>query len=81
MDENDDPTSLYDLLTGIKELLDDKKIDEREYGILVTTAVFHDIVYDPKRSDNEEKSVDYMMSLIDMNGVSWRKEEDVKKIR
>jgi predicted metal-dependent HD superfamily phosphohydrolase len=71
---------LYDLLIGIKELLDDKKIDEREYGILVTTAVFHDIVYDPKRGDNEEKSVDYMMNLIDMNGASWRKEEDVKKI-
>jgi predicted metal-dependent HD superfamily phosphohydrolase len=74
------PNHLYDLLTGIRELLDEKKIDDREYNVLVTAAVFHDIIYNPKKGDNEEKSVEYMMSLIDMNDIAWRKEEDIKKI-
>lgn len=59
------PNHLFEMLEGIKELFKDKKITEEEYHILVIAAVFHDIVYDPKKGDNEEKSVDYMMSTFD----------------
>ena len=50
------PNHLNDIVLGIKELYKDNKIDEREYNILIVAAIFHDIVYDPKRNDNEEKS-------------------------
>lgn len=61
------PNHLFDMLEGVKELFKDKKVTENEYHILVVAAVFHDIVYDPKRGDNEEKSVEYMMSIYDPN--------------
>lgn len=74
---------LYDLLLGINELYEDKKLDDREYTILLISAIFHDIVYNPKRNDNEEKSVEYMMSFLDeeKSKISkWRRDEDTKKI-
>ena len=78
---------LYDVIIGIEELYNQKKIDEREYHILLIAAIFHDIVYDPKRKDNEEKSVEYMMSKYNKDIIDhkyavsdWRIEEDIKKI-
>jgi predicted metal-dependent HD superfamily phosphohydrolase len=66
---------LIDMIEGIDELFKENKISEKEYHILIIAAIFHDIVYDPKRNDNEEKSVEYMLSTFkgDMNG-------DVEKI-
>lgn len=66
---------LYVLVNGIKSLFEEKKIDKREYDILIIAAIFHDIVYDTKSKDNEEKSVEFMMSTFnqEMN-------EDIKKI-
>lgn len=79
---------LYDLLEGIDELYSDKKIDEREYNILLIAAIFHDIIYDTKKSDNEEKSIDFMMSRYDENKIdetqfpsTWRNSDDLKKIQ
>jgi len=75
---------LYDILYGLKELFDEKKINDREYNILLIAAIFHDIIYDPKRQDNEEKSIDYMMNSYDESNKtvsSWRKEEDIKQIK
>ena len=57
------PTHLYEMIEGVKDLFKENKIDEKEYHILIIAALFHDIVYNPKRNDNEEKSVEYMMSL------------------
>ena len=78
---------LYDMLIGIKELSDDKKINDREYNILVIAAIFHDIVYNTKRKDNEKKSVDYMLSTFNANLIElkvsvsdWRVEADTAKV-
>ena len=73
------PSHLKEMLEGIKELYKDKKVTKKEYEILVIAAVFHDIVYDPRRKDNEEKSVDFMMYLLPNRvGVHY---EDIDKIR
>ncbi len=81
------PNHLNEMLEGIKDLYKDKKVSEREYNILMIAAIFHDIVYDTKRNDNEEKSVEYMMStfnkeLIDtkISISDWRVDEDIIKI-
>jgi predicted metal-dependent HD superfamily phosphohydrolase len=37
------------------------KYSEKEYEKLMLTALFHDCVYDPMKSDNEEKSADFFM--------------------
>ena len=78
---------LYDVLVGIEELYNQKKINQREYYILLIAAIFHDIFYDPKRKDNEEKSVEFMMSKYNKDIIDhtiavsdWRIDEDIKKI-
>jgi predicted metal-dependent HD superfamily phosphohydrolase len=80
-------THLYEMLEGIKDLYKEKKINDREYNILIVAAIFHDIVHDTKRKDNEEKSVEFMLSkykpeLVDIkvNISQWRVDEDIKKI-
>lgn len=79
---------IYYMLQGILELYVDKKITEREYCILVIAAIFHDIIYDTKRKDNEEKSVDFMMSKYDESTIDkekfpsdWRNNQDLDKIK
>jgi predicted metal-dependent HD superfamily phosphohydrolase len=54
---------LEDVMLKIYYLLGNT-ITWNEYKILLVVAIFHDIVYDPKRKDNEEKSVEYMRSCI-----------------
>jgi len=78
---------LFDMLNDIKELYSDKKINDREYNIMVVAAIFHDIVYNPKRTDNKEKSIQYMNSqltskdLFDKSKLSnWRRTEDTIRI-
>lgn len=78
---------LFDMLFGIKDLLREQKINIREYNILIISAVIHDIIYDTKRHDNEERCVEYLMSIYDENLVDydivvskWRLDEDIKKI-
>lgn len=60
----------YHNLDHLNELIDkiDEKRDsltEKEYEKLVLTALFHDIVYDPCKRDNEEKSADFFMSMCE----------------
>lgn len=78
---------LYDMLFGIKELKDDQKCNDIDYKILVIAAIFHDIVYNSRRKDNEEKSVELMLSTLNKDIVDysisisdWRIKQDIEKI-
>ncbi len=48
---------LNDLIDQINE--NKSKYSEKEYEKLMLTALFHDCVYDPTSSENEEKSADF----------------------
>ena len=51
---------LEDLIAQIKQ--DQSKYTAIEYEKLCLTALFHDCIYDPMRSDNEEKSADFFIN-------------------
>jgi len=40
----------------IDQIYNDSKIEEKQKELLYLTALFHDIVYEPTRDDNEEES-------------------------
>jgi pantetheine-phosphate adenylyltransferase len=49
---------LNDLISQINEDYADGKLNESEREKLTLTALFHDLVYEPDRNDNEERSAD-----------------------
>lgn len=51
---------LLDLIDQINE--QKSKLNQTQYEKLILCALFHDIVYDPSRSDNEEKSAEFFMN-------------------
>jgi predicted metal-dependent HD superfamily phosphohydrolase len=53
---------LNDLIGQINE--DKSKYSEKEYEKLIITSLFHDCVYDPMRSDNEEKSSEFFIGCV-----------------
>ena len=52
---------LLELIDMINERKD--QLSQKEYEKLMITALFHDIIYDPKRTDNEEQSVRFFEEL------------------
>jgi len=57
---------LLDLIDQINEYKDN--LSQKEYDKLVLCALFHDIVYDPKKQNNEEMSADFFInSCTDKN--------------
>jgi predicted metal-dependent HD superfamily phosphohydrolase len=54
---------LNDLLQQINENYGEGKFDERFRDKLMLTALFHDIVYEPSRQDNEERSAQFFEDL------------------
>lgn len=53
---------LNDLINQINE--NKSKYSEKEYEKLMITALFHDIVYDPTSSTNEEDSANFLMECV-----------------
>jgi predicted metal-dependent HD superfamily phosphohydrolase len=51
---------LLDLIEQINE--QKSKLSQAQYEKLVLCALFHDIVYDPMRQDNEEKSAEFFIN-------------------
>jgi predicted metal-dependent HD superfamily phosphohydrolase len=54
---------LMDISDMILEDFLSKKIDEKTYEKLILTNLFHDIVYNPTRKDNESKSAEFFMNM------------------
>jgi predicted metal-dependent HD superfamily phosphohydrolase len=53
---------LNDLISQINE--NKSKFSEKEYEKLMLSAIFHDIVYDPSSSTNEEDSASFLMECV-----------------
>jgi pantetheine-phosphate adenylyltransferase len=53
---------LNDLISQINE--NKSKFSEKEYEKLMLSAIFHDIVYDPSSSTNEEDSANFLMECV-----------------
>ena len=56
----------YHTLDHLNDLIDQineskSRYSEKEYEKLLIASLFHDIVYDPMKNDNEEKSADFFM--------------------
>lgn len=65
---------LNDLISQINE--NKSNYTDKEYEKLIITALFHDCVYDPMKSDNEEKSAEFFESCcIDKN------DSDIQEIK
>ena len=59
---------LNDLISQINEDYSSSKFGERFRDKLLLTALFHDIVYEPTRQDNEERSAQFFEDLcVDKN--------------
>ena len=54
---------LNDLITQINEDYSQGKFDEHFKDKLLLTALFHDVVYEPTRQDNEERSAQFFEDL------------------
>jgi pantetheine-phosphate adenylyltransferase len=54
-------------LTSLTEAIDNissnQNLSEKEYEKLLLTALFHDIIYDPAKSNNEEMSAEFFINL------------------
>lgn len=62
-------THVYEILTRIDTNTgcafdEDSGVYTNSYKSLILAALFHDVVYDPTRPDNEEKSVEFMLSKL-----------------
>lgn len=53
---------LNDLISQINE--NKSKYSEKEYEKLILTALFHDSIYDPMSTDNEEKSAQFFENCL-----------------
>ena len=54
---------LNDLIDQINE--DKQYYSQKEYEKLIISSLFHDIIYDPTKGDNEEKSAEFFMNCCE----------------
>lgn len=50
------------ILSEIENLYQNKVISESEYRALIVVAFYHDVIYNPRENNNEEKSVEYFVN-------------------
>lgn len=67
-------THLVDLIDDINEMK--STLSEKEYEKLILCALFHDIIYDPSKFDNEERSAEFFI-----NCCSDKKNPDVLEVK
>ncbi len=66
-------THLANLVSDINE--SKNNYSQKEYEKLMLTALFHDIIYDPMRNDNEERSAEFFEKACQDNN------EDIQDIK
>lgn len=66
---------LNDLINQIREYYSTSNCSEKEYEKLLITAMFHDIVYDPMKNDNEEQSANFFYNCCES------KNADIEEIK
>lgn len=66
-------THLVNLISNINE--SKTQFSQKEYEKLMLTALFHDIIYDPMRNDNEERSAEFFEKACQDNN------QDIKDIK
>jgi predicted metal-dependent HD superfamily phosphohydrolase len=66
----DEPHRSYHSLSHLNDLINQinenkSRYSQKEYEQLLIAALFHDCIYDPMRSDNEEKSADFFIQCCE----------------
>jgi predicted metal-dependent HD superfamily phosphohydrolase len=56
---------------GVKHLYNLIKISQEDKWVVI--SCFHDIVYNPKKNNNEEESIKLFKSLLKNDVTTWRK--------
>ena len=64
------------LIKLFEQLYADDKIDGNLLNKLIIVAFFHDVIYDPSKTNNEEKSIEYFVNNC---GVTIVASEEFKK--
>lgn len=63
-----DPSRLYHGKSHLDDLIQQiqnyQQISSKEREMLFLIALFHDIIYDPQRTDNEERSADFFLNSV-----------------
>lgn len=70
-----EPHRYYHTLDHVRKLVEDiylKQPDLKKAELLSLVALFHDLVYDPRRSDNEEKSVKALDGSLNTSSKSYK---------
>lgn len=65
---------LSQILEDIVEFNDKYNMDNEDFEILIMSAVFHDIVYNPKSNTNEEDSISFFQKLFSKDHLFLSKE-------
>lgn len=77
----EEPHRFYHTLAHIEDVL--KQLHEADllkHDELFLAAVFHDIIYDPRSSSNEEDSADYFLNAAKSSGLSNDQKSHIKQL-
>lgn len=76
-----EPHRFYHTLTHIEDVL--KQLNDAgllTHDELFLAAVFHDIIYDPQSSTNEEDSAEYFLNAAKLSGLSSSQKEHIRQL-